>query len=119
MMDRSRYPEDWEEISRRIRFDVAKGQCQCTGQCGLHPGKRCEERNGEPAKWARGKVILTVAHYPDMDPANSADDNLLALCNRCHLRVDVDHHMANARATRNRRRLASQDALPMEVGHDH
>ena len=36
------------------------------GECGLHQPtggpRRCEERNGEPAKWAKGKVVLTVAH---------------------------------------------------------
>lgn len=63
--DRSRYPKDWKAISLRIRARSG-GQCECMGECGLHrthPGaRRCTERDREPARWARGKVMLTVAH---------------------------------------------------------
>ena len=73
------------------------------GECGLHrtnPGpRRCEERNGQPAKWAKGKVALTVAHL-DHDPSNNAESNLRALCQRCHLRYDTAHHQRNAAQTR-------------------
>lgn len=30
----ARYPDDWPEISRRIRFDRAGGRCECRGECG-------------------------------------------------------------------------------------
>ena len=33
--NRSRYPEDWAEISKRIRFDRAQGCCECKGECGI------------------------------------------------------------------------------------
>src|ERR671917_377007 len=60
------YAEGWKEFSRQIRYERAKGQCECEGECGLHrtnPGpRRCVERDGQPAKWANGKVMLTVAH---------------------------------------------------------
>jgi hypothetical protein len=104
--NRKRYPKNWKEISTRIRARSG-GQCECEGACGLHrtnPGpRRCVERNGQQAKWAKGKVILTVAHL-DHTPENCADENLKALCQRCHLRYDAEHHQRNASATRARKK---------------
>lgn len=92
---RARYPDNWKAISYRIRFDRAKGRCECEGECGLHrttPGpRRCTEIHGQPATWAKGKVVLTVAHL-NHEPSDCADENLRAMCQRCHLRYDVDHH---------------------------
>lgn len=34
-------------------------------------------------------VVLTIAHIHDPNPMNCADDNLKALCQRCHLRHDA------------------------------
>jgi hypothetical protein len=93
--NRHRYPKNWPEIRARIR-ERSGGRCECTGQCGLHRGKRCIERNGEPAIYARGKVVLTVAHFPDHAPENCADENLIHACNRCHLRMDRQHHKVSA-----------------------
>jgi hypothetical protein len=44
--------------------------------------------------------VLTVAHLGDPSPENCADDNLKAMCQRCHLRYDAPQHQENARATR-------------------
>lgn len=107
--DRSKYPAEWDEFSRRIRFERAQQQCECTGQCGLHDGrdlffpeaKRCEERNGMPAKWASGTVVLTVAHLNykggpcQCDPRCAREDHAIAACQRCHLRIDIDRHVEN------------------------
>ena len=60
---------------------------------------RCIERNGRPAKYAKGKIILTVAHL-DHNEQNCDDDNLKAMCQRCHLRYDRSQHARNASATR-------------------
>jgi hypothetical protein len=109
-----KYAEGWKEFSRRIRFERARGQCECEGECGLHrtnPGpRRCVERNGEPAVWAGGKVMLTVAHLDAVGgPCDCharegikcvIDSHVKAMCNRCHLRMDVDQHKANARRNR-------------------
>jgi len=89
--NKAKYSKAWPSISRHIRGVRANNQCECTGECGLHHGRRCEEKNGEKATWAKGKVILTVAHL-DHDPTNNRYDNLKAMCNRCHLRYDKDHH---------------------------
>jgi len=106
-MDRKLYPPDWEEISRHIRFDIAKGRCQCEGECGLHrttPGpRRCIEKNGHEAKWARGKIVLTTAHLCECDPLCGNEAHLKAMCQRCHLRVDQDLHAKNSKATRRSR----------------
>ena len=104
------YPPEWKAVSYRVRFIRAQGRCECGGECGLHrthPGpRRCTERHGEPATWARGKVVLTVAHLngPDgpcrCDPLCALDEHLKAMCQRCHLRYDVALHARNARETR-------------------
>lgn len=52
-------------------------------------------------------VVLTVAHVNDPDPANCDDENLAALCQRCHLRHDIEHHRRNAARTRRKKRVAA------------
>lgn len=51
------------------------------------------------------KIVLTVAHI-DHDSRNNADDNLAALCQRCHLRHDIKQHTSNAARTRRAKRIA-------------
>ena len=96
--EKARYPKDWKDISD-LRRQIAQGRCECVGECGLHPWGRCVERHGLPAKFAKGKVILTTAHL-NHEPEDCRDDNLKAMCQRCHLRYDSEHHQKNARATR-------------------
>ena len=96
--NRDRYPPNWKAIGRSIR-DRAGHRCECVGECGLHHERRCEELDKQPAKWARGKVVLTVAHLNHV-PEDVRHENLRAMCQRCHLRMDVDHH----RETRNQSR---------------
>lgn len=86
-MRRHLYPDDWEDISARVRTR-ARGECECRGECGLHRARRCVERHGEKAKWARGKVCLTVAHL-DHDKSGTDEGRMRAMCNRCHLRYDM------------------------------
>lgn len=89
--NRRRYPRNWRAISMHIRYVRAKGRCECAGECGLHRGRRCVEVDGKPAKWARGKIVLTVSHL-DHVPEHCGEENLRAYCNRCHLRYDREHH---------------------------
>ena len=109
----ARYPVDWKRISKTIRMRAGE-RCECEGECGLHrdhPGpRRCEELNGRPAKWARGKVVLTVAHLNHL-PEDCRAENLKAMCQRCHLRYDAKHHSANAKATREELRQNSNPSL--------
>lgn len=102
----ARYPKNWKDISLAIR-ERAGQRCECVGECGLHPEQRCEERNGTFAKWAKGKIVLTVAHL-NHTPEDCRDDNLKAMCQRCHLRYDQEHHLANSRATRRSRKAIGE-----------
>ena len=101
--NRDRYPLNWAAISRRIRFERAGGRCECVGECGgapLTPDEvRCMAVNGKPHPATGSKVVLTVAHL-DHDPTNCADDNLLAMCQKCHLAYDQQHHAEGRRARR-------------------
>ena len=110
---RERYPAEWEAISLRIRNERAENRCECEGECGLHPGARCVEMNGEPAQFARGKIMLTVAHL-DHTPQNCDEANLKAMCQRCHCRYDSEHHQINARRTRTLKRLAKNPCLDFD-----
>jgi 5-methylcytosine-specific restriction endonuclease McrA len=87
------YPKNWKAISAEI-IKRSGGQCECTGECALHRGKRCVEKNGHKAKWANGKIVLTVAHRNHYPP-DCRPENLMALCNRCHLRYDTMLHKRN------------------------
>ncbi len=102
-MSPSVYPPHWKSLSRKMRYERAQGQCECEGECGLHrthPGpRRCEERDRQPAKWAKGTVVLTVAHLCH-DSECADESHLKAMCNRCHLRLDVKQHQQNAYRTR-------------------
>jgi hypothetical protein len=44
-------------------------------------------------------VVLTVAHM-DHEPENCSNDNLRALCQRCHNRYDGPHRRLNSAKTR-------------------
>lgn len=91
------YPPEWKEFSLQIRYERAEGRCECTGECGLHcthPGpRRCVELDRAPAIWANGIVVLTVAHLCECHPPCAEASHVKAMCNRCHLRTDIDLHM--------------------------
>lgn len=112
-MDRKRYPEDWEAISRRIR-ERAGGRCECAGECGhdhsIEPtgdpaawGYRCNARDGRPNPVTGRTVILTVAHL-NHTPADCRPENLRAMCQRCHLSYDRPRHLATQARNRRARR---------------
>jgi hypothetical protein len=100
--EKARYPKDWKAISARIR-ERAQDRCECVSECGLHPWGRCVEKQGRKAFFANGKIVLTVAHL-DHTPENCGDANLKAMCQRCHLRYDREHHAETSRKTREAKR---------------
>lgn len=114
------YPIDWPIISRSIRFGRARGRCE---RCGrphrvavkqLPDGRWFDpeqqiwrDDTGKPAQWPDivdycavqdRRFTLGTAHL-DHDPANSRFRNLMALCQRCHLRHDRDEHRRRRRIT--------------------
>jgi len=57
------------------------------------------------------QIVLTIAHLHDSDPMNVDDDNLAALCQRCHNRLDAP--MRRRRAAETRRRKANEHQLKL------
>jgi 5-methylcytosine-specific restriction endonuclease McrA len=95
--NKGRYPVEWAALSHWVRF-LAGWSCQF-----------CGAANRAPHPVTGSKVVLTVAHL-DHVPENCAPDNLRALCQRCHLAYDREHHRVtraeSARAQLVRRLLA-------------
>lgn len=110
---RGLYPDDWPEISRRIKVDRAGGRCECEGECGrgTHEG-RCPNRHGQPAYGTGSRVVLTTAHL-NHDPTDCRDENLRAMCQGCHLHYDRDHH-AETRAATLAARRADAGQVPLD-----
>lgn len=102
-LDRSRYPKDWDKISLRIRE-----------RDGWHC-KWCNNPGGQPHHITGSMVVLTVHHLgipkPDNQPGDihdkmdCRDENLVSLCQRCHLWADREVHRQNAAKTRRRKRI--------------
>lgn len=85
---RELYPENWDEIARKVK-DEADWKCEGCG-------KQCR-RPGE--KFDTAKRTLTVSHK-NHKPADCRRENLQALCAPCHLRYDKDHHAETRRKKR-------------------
>lgn len=86
--NKARYPKDWPSISRRIRTMRAQNRCECVGECGDDHHGRCTALNANPHPITKSHVVLTVAHL-DHQPENCDDDNLKAMCQRCHNKYDA------------------------------
>lgn len=127
--NKARYPANWPEIRARI---LARAENRCE-QCRVLNGDmiirgidkdagtfqrfdgdgevyaaddgrllgRCKASEYCGCKWT--KIVLTIAHM-DHVPEHVDDSNLKALCQRCHLAYDAEHHAANARETRRARK---------------
>ena len=50
------------------------------------------------------RIVLTIAHW-DHDLSNNDDSNLMALCQRCHLRHDKDQHKQSREKNRGLQKL--------------
>lgn len=122
--NRDRYPVEWPAISASIRVGRAENRCECTGHCAtrgsrkraclnaIGTGDRCQARNGELNPRTGAVVVLTTAHLDDT-PENCADENLLAMCQACHLAYDTRLHAANRVANRRLLQELLQDGLPL------
>lgn len=91
--ERARYPANWRAISEKIR---TRAENRCEGSP-KYPG--CRAENGQRHPITGSIVVLTVAHL-NHDPSDCRDENLKAMCQRCHLTYDADHHAKNAARTR-------------------
>jgi len=91
--ERAKYPATWRAISTAVKQEQG---WKCGGS-ERYP--TCRARHGERHPETGSRVVLTTAHL-DHDPANSTRENLVAMCQRCHLTYDAQHHARNAAATR-------------------
>lgn len=129
--NKARYPADWPQIRERI---LARAEHRCE-RCrkrnhetvSVLPGgywfdwedltwvNNCGEPMGGhysgPGQERQTRVVLTIAHWPDPAPENCGEDNLWALCNWCHLNIDRDIHVANAKETRWKKRAQYQPVI--------
>ena len=106
-----RYPRDWKAIRARI-LARANNMCEWCGVpnyvyriVGTSEWSADEDAAylmaAPTAKVTR--IVLTIAHLNHVIE-DCSDENLRALCQRDHLAHDLQHHMANARATRRNRK---------------
>ena len=83
--NKKRYPANWKTEIRPQILDRA-GHC-CEGSP-TYPDCRVPNYSAHSATGS--KVVLTIAHL-DHTPENCDSTNLMAWCQRCHLRYDSDH----------------------------
>lgn len=83
------YPKNWDVISWHIKTKAGN-------KCEL-----CDAKNGEPHPVTGSKVVLTV-HHLDFDPTNNEEYNLIAVCQRCHNRLDKKFRSKNRRERKKR-----------------
>lgn len=78
-MTQSRYPDNWDEISLKVK-ESAKWQCQ---KCGM----QCLKPSDDGSKLSRSERMrktLTV-HHANYQPEDNRPENLIPLCTGCHL----------------------------------
>ena len=90
--DKTKYPREWLEI--RARILERAGHC-CEGSP-KYPDCRAENGRLHPVTGSR--VVLTIAHL-DHGTHDHGDENLKAMCQRCHLTYDAQQHADNAART--------------------
>lgn len=99
--DMKRYLPDWKAIRARI---LERDGHKC---------RWCGAANYEPHPITGSKVVLTIMHWPDHNPANCTDDNLSSACQKCHNGMDAPHRAINAAATRRRKREQRSGQIPL------
>jgi 5-methylcytosine-specific restriction endonuclease McrA len=134
--NRALYGKDWPRLSQLVRAEagqrcerckapngktIARGGWSDAGTYMLEDGEVVDENDGTHRGVARGseyeakrfvRVVLTVAHL-NQDPRDNRRENLQALCQQCHLRLDAKQHAENARRTRASKR--GQASLPFDA----
>lgn len=123
--NKSRYPKNWKEIRLSI-LERADNKCEFCGapnhQWRMKTDEGKEFYEDDPMQletWVcvdgmkATKIVLTIAHL-DHQPENCDPENLRALCQRCHLRYDKEHH---AESRRNNKKLPLFERTKNEARH--
>lgn len=91
--NRKLYPHNWKEIRAKI-LERAEDKCEF---CGVeNHSYRLNENTGKMAR-----IVLTIAHL-NHNPSDCRDDNLRALCQRCHNRYDAKHRVKTRKNNKNK-----------------
>jgi len=108
--DYKQYPDNWKWLSKQAIAD-AGNRCElCYAPNGVtvnrkkdgqYPWELAHQGGGKDTK-----IILTV-HHINHDKKDSTKQNLIALCQRCHLRLDLVHHMKNRARSRKEKNQTS------------
>lgn len=99
--ERERYPADWRAISDRIKARAGY-------RCESVPGRpTCGAEHLQPHPITGALVVLTVAHL-NHEPEDCRDENLRAVCQRCHNQYDQKHRQTNAARTRRERKQTGE-----------
>lgn len=115
-INKSDYPENWDEISLQVRTEAGFACEWCKAPADkvirrnstvgwelveeISACPTCVIEKTADMTWGRLKfygltrIIIGVAHL-DRDSSNNERHNLAALCQRCHLRHDIKQHFQN------------------------
>ena len=125
--NKSKYPDNWDEISLRVREEAGQkcewcqkpnGQiirCKSLGMWVDPDAGWWRDNRGWKIPYDRApsltegkevKIVLTVAHL-NHTPQDCHRENLRALCQSCHLTYDAPHKAAE----RSKRRKAQVDKV--------
>jgi 5-methylcytosine-specific restriction endonuclease McrA len=75
-IDYKKYPKNWKMIRQEIIW-------RSNDRCEL-----CNAENYMPHWKTNSKVVLTV-HHINFNPQDNRMCNLIALCQRCHIKLDA------------------------------
>lgn len=89
--NKSRYPDNWDEIRERIR-ERANDKCEWCGAVNYSYVNRITRELCLPDESNAIRIVCTVAHM-DHNPENCDDNNLAFLCQKCHNNYDAPHRI--------------------------
>jgi len=114
-IDYKKYPANWK---KEIRPRILLRDNNCCKLCGVENKRLIVRTEKGFLYWPDGMeneawsldglksvmIVLTIAHL-DHDTTNNSDENLAALCQKCHLNYDRVFHKINAAKTIENKKL--------------
>jgi len=96
--NKKRYPINWKDISLQIK-QRANYKCEFCEAIHNSYVKKYTREICTPDEENVVKIILTVAHL-EHTPENCNEDNLRALCQKCHNTYDANHRKCTRKKTK-------------------